>query len=214
MKRLVQLIFAAVLTLSAAACQERPRPPGGTAPAPGPRTDDRGVLLLEGLGGDMAIAQHIQDAMGTREERAAHAPYSPTGWPLERGEIVTNERWDELSAEFPGWEGVASTFWVGTTVFGARWTGGGVQQREGRGFFEYDIRYVGHFPSKTSSEFWTYYIPDHLFEKSQTTAGFLEIADAVFSVRYSSFANLDEMELVWTEQAWLDGYTGEEENKQ
>lgn len=144
--------------------------------------------------------------MGTAAERAARAPYSPLGWPLQRGDSIPFARWRELEEEFPGWSGgVSMPFWIGTTVFGAYdlLAGGG---------WSPNIKYIGHYPAKTYDLFWTYHIPDHLKEMSQTAEGFAEIAKSVFDpdALRKTFEELPEKQRVWTREAWLDGYTGEE----
>ena len=70
-------------------------------------------------------AAELAEFMGTRAERAARAPYSPPGWPLQRGELVSGERMNELSREFPSVCGIRAPFWVGDMVFGAVWHGDG-----------------------------------------------------------------------------------------
>lgn len=212
MRRATLVTLAAVLAMLAAGCRDPRNPQGATAPAQTPRTDDEGVLLLGGLGlGESALAYQIRDAMGTRAEREARAPYSPPGWPLERDEIVTHERYQQLGGQFAtDWPGVSAPFWVGTTVFGARWNSGGVPQGSG-GFAALNVRYIGHFPQKTTSQLWTFYIPEHLYEEIRTTEGFIEVAKKVFRIRGGSLDGVEDMKLEWTRQAWLDGYTGQEE---
>ena len=69
--------------------------------------------------------------MGTPEERAARAPYSPPGWPLMPGDLASDggagdpggayPDMQELHSRFPGSCGLDNVFWVGDMAFGARW---------------------------------------------------------------------------------------------
>ena len=206
------LTILAVLTVLVAACQDPPAPQRSTAPVHAPRTDDRGVLLIDGLAVSAALASQMRQAMGTRAEREARAPYSPPGWPLERDEVISSERYQELGGRFAtGWPGVSAPFWVGTTVFGARWNGGGLPAASSA--FDLDVRYIGHFPQRTTSQLWTDHIPEHLHESISTPEGFVQVAEKVFRIRGSTLGGVEEMKLIWTEQAWLDGYTGEEDDQ-
>lgn len=70
-------------------------------------------------------AEELAKFMGTREERAARAPYSPPGWPLQRGDTISFDRHRELTwRQFPGYSCgggklVKAPFWVGDMAFGA-----------------------------------------------------------------------------------------------
>ena len=65
-------------------------------------------------------AVELAEFMGTREERAARAPYSPPGWPLQRGDTISDARLRELKREFGHYCGeIRAPFWVGDMVFGA-----------------------------------------------------------------------------------------------
>ena len=163
--------LAASVALLAAACEPQRKPAGG-AVAPAPLTDERGVLLLDGLGD---LGPHIQAAMGTAAERAERAPYSPEGWPWERGDLVP---WGwYMDNPFGNWEGISAPFWIGDKVFGARWAAA-----EGTDFLP-EHEYVGHYPQKTTWEWWSLNLPDHLDDKSRTEAGFVEIAKSVSRLR-------------------------------
>lgn len=200
MRNLMRFTLLA-LAIAVAACEPHWNPAGGTA-APAPVTDERGVLLLDGLGN---LGPQIQAAMGTAEERANRAPYSPVGWPLERGEVVSFGRYRELG-KFGDWLGATAPFWVGKTVFGARWTFS--HDDPGTGWYP-NMEYIGHFPEKTKHEDWTYTMPDHLIPMSQTEEGFVEIAKSVFKLTGGSMEGIEEMKLIWTRERWLEGYTGE-----
>jgi len=146
-------LFAILL---AAACQEPPRP-GAAAPPSDPAMDEDGRLLPKGLG---PFADQIIEAMGTRAERAARAPYSPPDWPYERGELVKSEQhtgvW--LHETFGMWTRSAEApFWVGKRVFGARWAGA---SKPGDTWLYQE--YVGHFPVRTVDPHWFRRLPDHL----------------------------------------------------
>ena len=65
-------------------------------------------------------AEELAEFMGTREERAARAPYSPPGWPLQRGDTISDARLRELKRDFGHYCGeIRAPFWVGDMVFGA-----------------------------------------------------------------------------------------------
>ena len=196
--------LAAIITLGVVACEPHRNPSGGTTEAT-TRVDERGVLLLEGLGD---LGPHIQAAMGTAAERAARAPYSPVGWPINRDDIVSFGRYQELQGEYGSWLGVGAPFWIGKLVFGALWT---YADDDASGFYP-NMEYIGHYPEKTKHEDWPDDMPAHLLDISQTEAGFLEIAGSVFKLRGGSLDNIDELKLIWTESRWLEGYTGEDED--
>lgn len=113
-------VLIAFALAALAACEHRP--PGAAAPSPS--TDGEGRLLLDGLG---EFGPQIREAMGTRAERAARAPYSPPGWPVKLGEAIPSfqaddDSWYELMEEFPWVCGIDAPFWVGDMVFGATWS--------------------------------------------------------------------------------------------
>lgn len=161
--------------------------------------------------------------MGTREERAARAPYSPPGWPLQRGHAGTWREREDLHARFGIWDEVRAPFWVDDMVFGAHWVSG--YDENGR----YSIIYVGHYPERTDW-FWPPRddLPPHLRDRDldelkeslygisqiMMTREMLEemIRDPAFaphghSGAYARFVR-DRLD-TWTEEAWLDGFTGE-----
>ncbi len=147
--------------------------------------------------------------MGTAEDRAKRAPYSPEGWPLWPDEIVSWDRARELDAEYEGWLGVSAPFWVGKIVFGAQFTG---DKDAGAGTDGLpNFRYIGHFPDKTKYELWPEYIPQHLAEKILTQAGFQEVGESIFKLEGS--IDIGELQLIWTRERWLEGYTGKDEDQ-
>ena len=87
--------------------------------------------------------------MGTPEEREARAPYSPPGWPLRRGDLISWERREELHREFRPWNDIRAVFWLDTLAFGAHY-----KTYLPPGAYhpaDWKLRYVGHFPQKLSS---------------------------------------------------------------
>lgn len=187
--------MSAALALAAlAACEHRP--PGAAAPAP--LTDAEGVLLLDGLG---EFGPQIREAMGTRAERAARAPYSPPGWPLRRGESVTYDRKRELNAAFPETCEIRNPFWVGDRVFGASWGG---------------TRYNGHFrkyvnPLHYSEARWRRWencrLPPHL--GGELPAALALIAYDEVERHTGDFEERPH----WTRERWLAGYAGEDDRR-
>ena len=192
---------AIVLTLAALAACDPHRNPSGGRMGVVPSVDERGVLLLDGLGD---LGPQIQAAMVTAEDRAKRAPYSPEGWPINRGDVVSVDRLRELQGEYGSWLGVRAPFWVGKMVFGAQWT----FSHEDNGSGYPDWKYLGHFPEKTKYERWPEYLPEHLTRTILTQAGFQEVGESVFMFRGS--VNVEELQLIWTRERWLEGYTGEE----
>ena len=172
-----------------AACEHRP--PGAAAPAP--LVDDEGMLQLDGLG---KFGPQIREAMGTRAERAARAPYSPPGWPLRRGEKI--ESWEELEAAFPRTCGIRAPFWVGDRVFGAALGDG----------------YVGHYreyvhPALLEQAPWSRcQLPPHL-------GG--EVPAALARIPYDEVVRIDDNASAhppyWTRERWLAGYVGEDDRR-
>ena len=189
-----------ILTLGVVACEPHRTPSGGTTEVL-PRVDERGVLLLDGLG-DLGL--QTQAAMGTAEERANRAPYSPVGWPWEPGDVVSFDWY--MNNPFGSWEGVSSPFWIGDMVFGARWVATGDNLWP-------EHEYIGHFPQKTKHLWWSENLPGHLLGKSQTEEGFSEIAKSVFKLRGGRMDRIEELQLIWTRERWLAGYTGEDEGQ-
>ncbi len=74
------------------------------------------------------------------------------------------------------------------------------------------VEYIGHFPTKTYWRSFGRNLPDHLLEMSQTEEGFDEIARSLFDPKALAkrFPELEELQRIWTREAWLDGYTGAE----
>ena len=191
---------AILLTLVAlVACEFQRRPAGRpTAPAPAqPSTREEAPDFFAGM-----------DFMGTTASRAERAPYSPVGWPLQREDLVSPYAWRELDVKFQGWLELSAPFWIGKTVFGARWIAvGGAPDLLGL-----NHKYIGHFAQKTYWHDWSLHLPDHLHEMSQTKEGFEEIAKSLFDPGAGDdyYHRIEEMKGIWTRQAWLDGYTGED----
>lgn len=81
---------AVLLTLAAlAACEVPRRPAAGTTTPPAAEPSaapDEAPDYFAGM-----------DFMGTAASRAERAPYSPVGWPLQREDVVSFDRWHELS---------------------------------------------------------------------------------------------------------------------
>ena len=195
---------AILLTLAALAACEPPQTPAAAGPMTPPPTEPHAPDEAPDFFADM-------DFMGTAASRAERAPYSPVGWPLQRGDTVTFERWRELEAEFGDWEGVGAPFWIGKTVFGD-WSRALFLAETWEGWEGPRIEYIGHFPAKTDHIHWSLNLPDHLHEMSQTEEGFEEIARSLFDPKALAkrFPELEEKKRTWTREAWLDGYTGGE----
>jgi len=195
---------AVLLTLAAlAACEVPRRPAAGTTTPPAAEPSaapDEAPDYFAGM-----------DFMGTAASRAERAPYSPVGWPLQREDVVSFDRWHELVTEFEGWQGVSAPFWIGKTVFGARWLLDDAVVGPPP-LYEPGSRYIGHFPTKTYWRSFGRNLPDHLHEMSQTEEGFEEIARRLFDPKAlaKEFSELEELQRIWTREAWLDGYTGAE----
>jgi len=185
--------------------------------------DEDGRLLPEGLG---PFAAQIIEAMGTRAEREARAPYSPPDWPYERGERITMDQARENFLTFWHWKGVGAPFWVGKRVFGARWAG---SEKPG---VRMGYEYLGHFPQRTVEALWFQSdyqegehgweldggLPDHLADVNP-----VELQDFLFDTLLAGMpggdikarrVGLDTLLLHWTEERWLDGYTGPREGNE
>ena len=191
--------LAALAVFMAAACEPPRSPRAGGISTVNPDPAERKVLSLAHLGA------HVEAAMGTEEERAARAPYSPEGWPLERGDVVSFDRSWELDHEFPGWNGIHNVFWVGATAFGARWLVH-VPSWTDRHWAAPE-RYIGHFPEKTNWSEWWEDIPEHLRDVNP-----VELQAALFDPAggRTKWKNIKALEAEWTEDAWIRGYTGED----
>jgi len=195
--------FFAVLL--AAACREPPRP-GAVAPPSNPTMDEDGRLRPEGLG---PFADQIVAAMGTRAEREARAPYSPPGWPYERGEIV--QVTDYNDEPFGHWTSpIQAPFWVGKRVFGARWEM--VEPPEGWHPWIPTVEYVGHFPQRTVDPLWFRRLPDHLADVNPVELQASLFDTVLVGTLGGDFATkrigMDTLLSHWTEERWIDGYTG------
>lgn len=151
------------------------------------------------------LPSEIAKFMGTTEERANRAPYSPPGWPLKRGEVVTLERFRELGRQFPGLHsGIASPLWVGDKVFGAVWRGDRAT-RKPDGSLQHHTRYMGHFPVKRRVPFRLSELPRHLRGRDLD-----EINALLYEEKFSTLEiDVEAMRVVWTEERWLAGYFGE-----
>jgi len=169
--------------------------------------DEEGRLLPEGLG---PFADQIIEAMGTRAEREARAPYSPPDWPYEPGELVKSEQhtgvW--LHETFGMWTMSAEApFWVGKRVFGARWRGA-----DKPGDMWLYQEYLGHFPVRTVDPLWFRRLPDHLADVNP-----VELQAVLFDSVHvwepdgwwrTQREGMDTLPLHWTQERWIDGYTG------
>ncbi|MDE2761154.1 MAG: hypothetical protein OXK74_00010 [Gemmatimonadota bacterium] len=188
-----------------------------------------GLAACAGREGPIAYtADELAEFMGTREERAARAPYSPPGWPLKRGDDIGERRLGELNGRFPHLDcgarepyGIAHVFWVGDMAFGSKWGGTTSWVREhgddvGEAYIAWmeaggDImdtplwRYLGHF--RQYDDFYPGECPDlpsHVRDRSQV--------DAMLSDVWAGFAPRNPEE-TWTEERWLAGYVGEGDDR-
>lgn len=177
---------AILLTLAAlAACAEPPK--AGTQP---PKND-------------------LAAFMGTAEERAARAPYSPVGWPLQRNEVVAGDRRRNLEREFMGgsYRFGFAPFWIGEKLFTARFMGVQIFE-DGTS----TTRYLGHFPDKIDDELFfdskyswrDVVLPPHL--RDQNPNELKRLLYREFRERWPTAA----MRAEWTRERWLAGYTGKE----
>lgn len=149
--------------------------------------------------------------MGTRAERAARAPYSPLGWPLQRGDLLTLTERRELWMRFGSWHGIRAPFFVGDKVFGALIVGDieasrAATDRAGHGRTVLVSRYYGHFSQKARFDFGRSDLPSYLRGedlaemKRRLYSGHFHRIDAAFRA---------EMLETWTADRWLEGYTGD-----
>ena len=150
-------------------------------------------------------AAELAEFMGTRAERAARAPYSPLGWPVGRGELVSFERWVQLTREFPLVCGISSPFWVGDMVFGALWNVDGEAWMVAR---RHDpdagppVRYQGHVRQYNYGHLCSRRsLPPHLRDHGP------EILHPPQTMTYWDPMNPEPL-AIWTRDRWLDGYTG------
>lgn len=148
-------------------------------------------------------ADELAAFMGTREERAARPPYSPSGWPLKPGDEISDRRRYELNRQFPRFcSFVNNVFWVGDMAFGAifsdtKW----FREHPGElpGYDDPIFRYLGHgraFGGCAKED-----LPPHVRDPSKALHWF---ANTYTGVDFSE-GRPDE---IWTEERWLDGYTG------
>ena len=160
-------------------------------------------------------SDELAEFMGTREERAARAPYSPPGWPLKRGDVISMRRQSELNRKFPGFCGrdAKNAFWVGDMVFGTSWTTSPrVSDVYGGNFIDARMAWIaagndpedepvllyrGHFRAYAASDCEP---PRHVRDPSGWAA-------VLAGVRYTGIDRYNEE--MWTEERWLDGYVGE-----
>ncbi len=210
------LLLAAILALGVVACEPPRNPTRGTV-TPAPRTDEEGVLLLDGLGD---LGPRIQAAMGTREERAARAPYSPPGWPLKRGDIVSDLQRMKLDDQFPRLceMDVPHVFWVGDMAFGAIWSSktpafrASIGTGKPPGLDVPSYRYVGHVHMYAGCELDE--LPPHVRDPSKVLH-WLTGTDGRGRYRKPTGADYsqDRPEEIWTEERWLAGYVGEGDDR-
>ena len=165
-------------------------------PVPGATDDPPGLV------GPGAEADPLAAFMGTRQERAARAPYSPEGWPLRRGDITTWDGRNELLRRFSVWDSyVQAPFWMGKTVFGAYFTS--VIGAPGQTIDHSKAVYHGHFPEKTLSWPPRDALPEHLRGRDLG-----ELKSSLYTLLGGPLVPSAEMVETWTEDAWLDGFTG------
>ena len=199
-KRLASML-AAILGLWVAACTEPPRADVANPVGPA-ESEATGVEALAAF-------------MGTLEEREARAPYSPVGWPLKPGDLVTSREWgSHLARHFPGWRDVEASYWVGPRVFGAVFR---VDSEAWRAAREEDpladmmLRYYGHARQKTSWEWehasWLDPLPSHLQREDPEKLKRALYAPGGWA--QSADTRLAEIEYTWTRENWLEGYVGE-----
>ena len=174
------------LAVLLAACWEHPPEPVPTEPAPEVRQ----------------LAALSQTDMGTREEREARAPYSPVWWPQDVGDIVTWQRYSDLSRA-GSWNFLSAVFWVDTLafvpVFSAVWPDGSPVPT--------GTKYEGHFPRKLriSPAEWFNDWPAHL--QGQDSADVKRWLHDPTS-RHTSRPPTEEEKAMWTRVRWLEGWRG------
>ena len=155
----------------------------------------------ESLGDDLAVF------MGTREERAARAPYSPPGWPLKVGDLKPPHRLGTLNfghPDFADWNGIEDVFWVDTIAFGAYWL---LEWPESWTTPDkWPVRYLGHRPMKTK------YLPDGLVGDDPYPPH-LEGRDPKDLRRWLSGPPHKEPPEFWTRERWLAGKIGPGEHQ-
>ena len=152
--------------------------------------------------------------MGTAEERAARAPYSPPGWPLQPGDTISRERWTALLEQFPDWRGIHAPFWVGARAFGAAWQtvfpAGATTLAEGL------VRYEGHRPQKTgvwddSRAMFPYVMPGDEFPAHLRGADPEALKRELYCPECATGGSMEEVHgQAWTQERWLAGWTGGE----
>ena len=199
MRKVALFTLAAALAMLAAGCQEPPTP--ATVTPSVHRTDRDGRLRAEVLA---RSADQIVEAMGTRADREARAPYSPKWWTLEVGDTITYQRsWELLHLE--PWNGLGSVFWLDTLVFTPVYRtvwpeGSAVPIGEA---------YEGHFPRKSTDppDWWRHEVPEHLSGESDADiTRWLHDPDQLRGVRSAG----DLERAMWTRARWLEGWTGPE----
>ena len=189
MRKRTASLFALVAVLMAA-CRDQK---AAVAPA-GPETGE---------------AAEFAEFMGTRAEREARAPYSPPGWPLQPGDLVTRDEKFALADQFPSFEGVQAHFWIGDKVFGAAFKGAAPAIGERYARNTTVSHYLGHFPDAPRRRFGRRDLPPHLrdlrdqdFEKLR--AALLAGTSVRFNREY-----VEKMKTEWTRERWIAGYTGD-----
>lgn len=146
--------------------------------------------------------EELAEFMGTREERAARAPYSPPGWPLKRGDVVSEECRAELRRQFPDYcEGFTRNgFWVGDMAFGSSW-GMDRETIPAKRDDPWDYIYKGHFRAYGDCHK-PEMLPPHVRDPAESH---FVLAGKRTGIDYSE----GSAEEIWTEERWLAGYTGE-----
>lgn len=151
-------------------------------------------------------AQELAKFMGTRAERAKRAPYSPEGWPLQRGDVIPYERKAELAREFPSVCGLSAPFWVGDMGFTATWSMGSRyvgDQWDSVKLADRPIAYLGHVRHYVwGVRCHTDDLPPHLRDRDP------EVLAPPADMKVWHMGGDRATTAVWTRERWLDGYTG------
>lgn len=160
-------------------------------------------------------AAELEAFMGTREERAARAPYSPPGWPLKIGDNISERRWDEITARFPDFgSDFDNVFWLGDMAFGAAWGTNWEWRRANpwkiSGFDDPVYRYNGHFRAYGLCAHLE--LPSHVRDPSKACFEWMSEKELKKKKLYSGidfYTTEGRPQDVWTRERWLAGYTGD-----
>lgn len=152
-------------------------------------------------------AVDLAEFMGTRAERAERAPYSPAGWPLQRGDVISYERRAELSRAFPSVCGIHAPFWVGDMAFSATWSSSrtalGDAWDPNAKMSDIPVAYLGHVRHYV----WGVKCRDRDLPPHLRNLGHEVLAPpATMKVFHKGGDSREPAS--WTQEQWLDGYTG------